>query len=435
MAEHRVRGARPWVWGVGGLVGGLLLAFALVVGPWLLTRYPHQGLTAEQKFKARNDVRTTLVQALAGLAVAGGLVVTYSTYRQNQRDQADRRIEQDRSHRLIEVRHVNDLYMKAVEQLGHAQAPVRLGALYSLAQLAQANLGQRQTVVDVLCAYLRMPYSLADSATPAAKEEHAQQLQVRLTAQRLLAGHLCLPRDVSAADAGRAQQRVASEDDVFWPGISLDLTGASLVDFEFAGLSVLGAVFDRAKFAASTIFTGATFFGFAGFRGASFDEEAVFDKATFAGHTDFRGATFVEAGFVSAAFHDGVWFDEAVFKVDVNLAYSRYGGYAVFSKVTFNGGAWFDMARFIDSATFEEATFSGGVSFQSDTPLDAMFNGARVLPPSDEYLESGRDADREWPPGWTVQPDEDDPNRGTLVRLQPKNPSEVMPPSSRPNAD
>ncbi|MCG5466804.1 pentapeptide repeat-containing protein [Micromonospora sp. NPDC053740] len=426
MAEQRIRGVRPWVWAVGGFVGGLLLAFALVVGPWLLTRYPHQGLTAEQKLKARNDVRTTLVQALAGLAVAGGLVVTYSTYRQNQRDQADRRIEQDRSHGLSVARHVNDLYMKAIEQLGHAQAPVRLGALYSLAQLAQANPGQRQTVVDVMCAYLRMPYSVAGPATPAATEEHAQQLQVRLTAQRLLVDHLCLPRDVSAADARRAQHRAPSEDDVFWPGISLDLTGASLVDCDFAGLSVLGAVFDRARFTASTIFNDATFFGFAGFRGASFEEEAVFDKATFAGHTDFRGATFVEAGFVSANFHDGVWFDKAVFKVDVNLAYSCYGGYAVFREVAFNGGAWFDMAHFSDSATFEGATFSGGVSFQSDALLDAMFNDARVLPPSDEYLESGRDVDREWPPGWTVQPDEDDRNRGTLVRLQPNQPSEVM---------
>ncbi|MGC3862345.1 pentapeptide repeat-containing protein [Micromonospora chersina] len=416
-------------------MGGLLLAFALVVGPWLLTRYPHHGLTAEQKLKARNDVRTTLVQALAGLAVAGGLVVTYSTYRQNQRDQADRRVEQDRSHRLSVVRHVNDLYMKAVEQLGHSEAPVRLGALYSLAQLAQANPDQRQTVVDVMCAYLRMPYSLADSAAPAMKEEHAQQLQVRLTAQRLLADHLCLYRDVSAADAARAQRLVPSADAVFWPGISLDLTGASLVDFEFAGLSVVGAAFDGTKFAGGAAFTGATFFGSAGFRGASFDEEAVFDKATFAGHTDFRGATFVEAGFVGAAFQEGVWFDEAVFKVDVNFSYSRYRGYAMFSKVTFSGGAWFDMTRFSDNATFEEATFSGGVSFESDTPPDAMFNGARVLPPSGEYIESGRDSTREWPPGWTVQPDEDDPNCGTLVRLEPKKPSKVMPPPSRATAE
>ena len=55
----------------------MLIVFALVIGPWLFTRHPPGTLTSEQELKARNDVRTTLVQALAGLAVAGGLVVTY----------------------------------------------------------------------------------------------------------------------------------------------------------------------------------------------------------------------------------------------------------------------------------------------------------------------------------------------------------------------
>jgi hypothetical protein len=36
-----------------------------------------RGRNDRQRLKAENDVRTTLVQALAGLAVAGGLIVTY----------------------------------------------------------------------------------------------------------------------------------------------------------------------------------------------------------------------------------------------------------------------------------------------------------------------------------------------------------------------
>ncbi|MEV4075213.1 hypothetical protein [Nonomuraea fuscirosea] len=40
-------------------------------------------------------------------------------------------------------------------------APGRLGGLYALEQLAQDNRDPvlRQTVVDVICAYLRMPYT------------------------------------------------------------------------------------------------------------------------------------------------------------------------------------------------------------------------------------------------------------------------------------
>jgi hypothetical protein len=116
MTKRRNPNTRPILWTLGGLAGVLLIFFALVVGPWLFTR-GHQ-LNSEQELKANNDIRTTLVQALAGLAVAGGLIVTYRTYRQN-------RVEQDRTYE-------RELYARAIEQLGHDQAPVRLGALYSL---------------------------------------------------------------------------------------------------------------------------------------------------------------------------------------------------------------------------------------------------------------------------------------------------------------
>ncbi len=113
---------------------------------------PARRVTADQELKAKNDVRTTLVQALAGLAVAGGLVVTYRTFRHNRIEQ-DRtfqhnRIRQDRTYQLRQAEQVNELYTRAVEQLGHDEAPVRLGALYSLMHLAQANPDRRQTVVD-----------------------------------------------------------------------------------------------------------------------------------------------------------------------------------------------------------------------------------------------------------------------------------------------
>ncbi len=195
MAERRRLDTRTTaLWTVGILAGILLIFFVLVLGPWLLTQQPQRNLTAEQELKAKNDVRTTLVQALAGLAVAGGLVITYRTYRQN-------RLEQDRTYD-------RELYAKAVEQLGHDHAPVRLGALYSLDSLAQGQPHRRQAIVDVFCAYLRMPYTLpARSDIPTEVErvqqahDSAQELQVRQTVQRLLAAHLIRPDDISAESA------------------------------------------------------------------------------------------------------------------------------------------------------------------------------------------------------------------------------------------
>jgi hypothetical protein len=62
-------------------------------------------------------------------------------------------------------RRVTELYTKAADQLGSDKAPVRLAGLYALERLAQDNPSQRQTIVNVVCAYLQMPYT-PPGATP-----------------------------------------------------------------------------------------------------------------------------------------------------------------------------------------------------------------------------------------------------------------------------
>jgi hypothetical protein len=115
---------------------------------------------------------------------------------------------------------ITELYTRAVDQLGAEKAPVRLGGLHALERLAQNNPPQRQTIVDVICAYLRMPYTPPDDQAPGEDasqdahtryEERRQELQVRLTAQRILATHL----KPKAAEG-------------FWADIDLDLTEAHL---------------------------------------------------------------------------------------------------------------------------------------------------------------------------------------------------------------
>ncbi|GAA4590433.1 hypothetical protein GCM10023194_47230 [Planotetraspora phitsanulokensis] len=75
-------------------------------------------------------------------------------------------------------RRITDLYTKAAEQLGHSQAAVRLAGLYSLERLAQDNVSLRQTVVNVICAYLRTPY------TPLAEIDQARARRMALREAR-----------------------------------------------------------------------------------------------------------------------------------------------------------------------------------------------------------------------------------------------------------
>jgi hypothetical protein len=130
---------------------------------------------------------------------------------------------------------ITEIYARAIDQLGNDQAPVRIGGLRALERLAQNNLAQRQTTVDVICAYLRMPYTLPGEDAPTEThpwyEQRRQELQVRLTAQRILAAHL-----------------KPDKLDTFWPDIDLDLTNAQLHKLNLTDCHIRTAEFAGAQF-------------------------------------------------------------------------------------------------------------------------------------------------------------------------------------------
>ncbi len=479
MANKRRRLSDGLLWALAAITAIAVLLFVLWWGPWLFTRHPSSDLTDADALKARNDVRTTLVQAVAGLAVAAGAFVTYRTFTQNQVDQARRHDREERTYKLNQSQQVTDTYTKAVEQLGHDEAPVRLGALYSLVSLAQDNPSRRQTVVDVLCAYLRMPYvplredkSATDPVTAATdsppnpedeqrQRDAAQELQVRQTAQRLLVGHLRRPQDTSGADA---QSTEPSPEATFWPGMSIELTGAFLVG-SWMHVSVIRADFSRAVFDDDDAqFKGAAFSGDVTFDRATFPGYATFDDTVFSGYATFNDADFVYATFDDAAFSGDATFDRATFHVLAQFDRVTFSGDASFQRTAFLSDATFDRATFGKFARFVAADFSGGAQFplatfsgpalftRSTWSEDALFNGAAFyggatferttfLSHADFHLATfadvivfdranfsrnpcfktarlwdiSKNASRIWSGGWTVSPDENDPTRGTLV--------------------
>jgi len=216
----------------------------------------------------------------------------------------------DATERDAAARRVTDLYTKAAEQLGSDKAPVRLAGLYALSRLGQGNVDQRTTVVNVLCAYLRMPYeppnlaAVADlnsddrelaAAKRASQQERVQEREVRLTAQRLLATHLRPEPDRATG---------ASTNLEYWPGDHrIDLAGATLVAFDFIGDTFFGKStfngevrFHEAEFTRYAWFNEVRFGDGAWFDNAAFGK-ASFGEATFAGDASFSGAAFTGAAF------------------------------------------------------------------------------------------------------------------------------------------
>ena len=189
-----------------------------------------------------------------------------------------------------------------------------------------------------------MPAAETEASTAAPGDTRRQERQVRLTAQRILAEHL------------RATDKHSSRPNPrFWPGISLDLTGATLIDFSFDE----GVVEDA-------WFGGATFTGTALFRQTSFGY-GWFTGATFGSHAWFTGANFYDAEFGRAIFTGHANFSEALIgEGDASFNGAFFGGEAIFHEATFYD-AEFQAATFTGHADFSEAAFCEG---------DARFNQA-----------------------------------------------------------
>ena len=249
-----------WWW---ALPSALLVGVAVWgVSAWLLQDVGK--LDIDKQVSTRIEAVRTALAAGAGAGAAVTLLL--AVRRQRHQELAAAHTTHDAAERRV-----TELYSKAAEQLGHDEAPVRLAGLYALERLAQDTPTLRQTIVDVICAYLRMPYtSPPDQAAPAepavpraavggvstsAGRNPHEERQVRLTAQRILTVHL----RYQPPSPRRWWQRHSPDRNVrHWPDIHLHLTGATLIDLDLRGCRITDGGFD-----------GATFIGDAGFAEAA----------------------------------------------------------------------------------------------------------------------------------------------------------------------
>ncbi|WP_410615410.1 pentapeptide repeat-containing protein [Amycolatopsis sp. lyj-109] len=371
-------------------LGTALVVAATVTALWI-------GLTTDGADPSRVNARLEVLRIGLSLGLGGGgLFALYLAWRrqrstdlallQKERDQADvarahalqervaaeNRAHQERVALATETdataRRITELFTKAVEHLGAAEAPVRLGGLYALERLAQDNSGQRQTIVNVVCAYLRMPVDPPPEPDhdPDARRQRQREREVRLTAQRILAGHL--------RPGPEPGEPVAT----FWPGLDLDLTGAVLCEADFSGCHLHALRLNDVTFLGTAGFTGTTFAGDVAFEHATFTDDAQFGHATFAGRAHFRGMTFAgSADFAETKFLRGARFEGTSFTADAGFAGAKFARRAWFAKTVFARGAEFGSARFAGDSEFRGAAFEGNARFVGTTfGGNANFPGA-----------------------------------------------------------
>lgn len=191
-----------------------------------------------------------------------------------QSDQLDRTLAERRTRTL------NERFTTAAEQLGSDKPAVGLAGVYAMAALADDWKENRQACVDVLCAYLRMPYE--PDPGPDAPEPQRLAFQanreVRHTVIRVVVTHLKKDAAVS------------------WQRLNFDFTGVVFDGGDFSGAEFSGGTvsFSDAQFTGGTVsfydayFTG----GKVDYLGAKFSGgEVDFSRAWFSGGTvDFSRA-------------------------------------------------------------------------------------------------------------------------------------------------
>ena len=269
---------------------------------------------------------------------------------QRRQDLENRRTDHERD------RAADERFARSVELLGHDADQVRVGALHALAGLARTTPAYTQTVLDVLCSYLRRPFDhpkWTDEVQPIPAELELERY-VRQTAQRLIID--LLPR----------------ADDDTAPIYALDLTRAWLERFDLSGRRIGRLAAYRCRFRHTTNFNGTVFHGSVALR-----------DSTFLGRIRSVGARFEH---------------------DVNLRGIRTGEPSDFDRAEFRGAVDLKHAAFGSPAFFRASVFHGAVDLRH-----ARFDGALHFTPAgapDVQLDDVRVAEvRCLPQNWAVEDD------------------------------
>lgn len=359
---------------------------------------PNAPAASSSQELTRSEQLDVVRLALTIVAGMGGIVALVVAYRrQDITEEAHLRQLHVDHHNEYDARErrITELYAQAITQLANDRAHVRVGGMYALERLAQENAAHRQTVVNVLCAYLRTPIVLTprileafspmrsfdnsttdESPGPDVENRLIEELHARFAAQRILFRHFRSDINQLPAYEKRLHHEKPTNTD-FWPGVRLDLSDAHLIHPDVSLCYFENADFTRIKLS-----------GMSDFAASYFASNVMFDHAT------------IDEGF----------FNSVEFAASVRFVNAKFGHWATF-----------DNAKFGAEGTFNAAEFSGVVAFRGvQWASDPASNWAVLGAAAHVNLEFN--GVRSWPPGWQLRIRRDQPNIGVCELIADPHP-------------
>lgn len=274
-----------WIrWAMAAMLAVTLASFIL----WLVLVVPQLLVPAESdaslrdvadpgkrhelegsRLKLQNDVRTTLLQGLGGLAVVVGVFFTYRQV-QTGRRHLEHTVESSRQlYELGRQGQVTERFTQAIDQLGHENGDVRLGGIYALERIARDSPEDRSAITEVLTAFVRghAPWPPTRPWQPTMEQDIEKADPLRGWAPEVQAALTVIGRrppevglyqrlNLSGTDLRRADLRNARLEQADLSGARLlwgELEGVHLQDADLssadlAGADLVGAQLERAHF-------------------------------------------------------------------------------------------------------------------------------------------------------------------------------------------
>ena len=276
--------------------------------------------------------------------------------------------------------------------------------------------GKCQDIIDILCAYIRSPFPLAEkieeyearkeleklqkTESENLSEEESSRLQVLLkrfkdsdeyknpndiaTDYAKFHEEQDVRRTIFAEMSKRSSTLTMDENNNIvkaksgkWSHFQFDFSQAPIF-YPLTNLKIEKGNFSSAKFYSDASFSWTFFIQTADFKSATFAQKADFKLAVFLQNADFMRATFTQtADFSGVSFNQGAIFSWATFTQTVDFRSVVFTQSTFFSWAVFTQTADFMRATFAQTADFMRASFAQTAKFKSATfTQTANFCGA-----------------------------------------------------------
>jgi len=200
-----------------------------------------------KKYELENELRKTIIQMTGGFFLIVSMIVTWNQLLQTK------------------DKDVAEQINKTVTLMGDENEYVRIGAIYSIEQLAASHPESKGIIANILTSYARSTFTWKKTELPERKNEVAQAVLLVIT--KHISTHDGTV-DLSKTDLRRLE--LDNKDLSKCTFIDTHFETADLLNSNFKGATLTGSVFDEANLT-GTSFVGANL-SHASFKGTTFNK-------------------------------------------------------------------------------------------------------------------------------------------------------------------